>query len=52
MKRRLILFLFLSLTVFTSCTTGSRNPSSTEDWEKMDKQIERLDHHLHRSGVI
>ena len=52
MKNSLIILLFLSISTLTSCTTGSRTPSSTEDWEEMDKKIQRLDHHLHRSGVI
>lgn len=52
MKRSIFLFLFLTLTIVSSCTSGSRTPSSQLEEERMDRQIERLDHHLHRSGAI
>ncbi|GEM_PF-3979443 len=52
MKRSIFLFLFLTLTVVTSCTTNSRYPNSELEEKRMDKQIERLNHHLHRSGAI
>lgn len=52
MKRSITILLLLSITALTSCTTGSRNPSSEREFKRIDKEVQRLDHELHRSGVI
>jgi hypothetical protein len=52
MKKSTSVILLLFLTIFTACTTGSRNPSSEKEWEEIDQRIEKLDHHLHRSGAM
>ncbi|WP_417334966.1 hypothetical protein [Halobacteriovorax marinus] len=36
----------------TSCTTTSRAPSSKGEFERIEKEIRRLDHQMQRTNAI